>query len=227
MIVLLSGWAGVRTGMLPLALALRRRTERKVVRADLGLGLGCIRDSAQRAAELIARLTRDACDTRVDLVAHSMGGLVAAHLLKHIDRGRVIRSVVTLGTPHRGSPAAQLARGLTRGPLRGLAASLQQMVPGCEFLEELARADVPERSRLVSIAGLDDALVPALYAELPDAPRQYNANLARVGHLGLLLSAPVVDEVEKWLCPRVAPLRTVCYSPGGSGIFTRKLSIHS
>lgn len=209
--------------MLPLSLVLRQRLDREVIRADLGFGLGCIRESAQRAASQLDRAQFGRPDAKVDIVAHSMGGLVASYLLKYLDRGRRIRSVVTLGTPHRGSPAVLFARGL----LSGVSSSLRQMAPDSEFLRELAAVDVPVHSRLVSIAGLDDGLVPALYAELPPAPRQFTCQLRGVGHLGLLFSSEVFDAIEAWLTGRVSPLRSVGYPPGGSGILTRRLSTHS
>ncbi|MFI1378419.1 alpha/beta fold hydrolase [Embleya sp. NPDC020886] len=43
---------------------------------------------------------------RVVVVAHSMGGLVARYWLGPLEGRRVCRSLVTLGTPHRGAPTA-------------------------------------------------------------------------------------------------------------------------
>ncbi len=67
---------------------------------------------------------RELCDAinelgyeRVDLIAHSMGGLDARYALSHLGLASRVRSLVTVGTPHRGSPIADLA---TEGPL-GLA----------------------------------------------------------------------------------------------------------
>ena len=54
------------------------------------------------------RSTGDAA-TRVVIVAHSMGGLVARAALRRIDASRVAH-VVTLGTPHHGCLSARLAR---------------------------------------------------------------------------------------------------------------------
>lgn len=38
------------------------------------------------------------------LIGHSMGGLDARYLCAELDPGRRVRAVVTLATPHRGSP---------------------------------------------------------------------------------------------------------------------------
>ena len=66
-----------------------------------------------RAQELV--LAIDALPhPRIDLVAHSLGGLDARYALSHLGLSRRVRSLVTIGTPHRGTPIADLA---TRGPL--------------------------------------------------------------------------------------------------------------
>ncbi|MFT3693532.1 MAG: hypothetical protein QM831_10365 [Kofleriaceae bacterium] len=65
-----------------------------------------------------ARMLVDAIESlghaRVDLIAHSMGGLDARYAITHMGLGTRVRSLVTVGTPHRGSPIADLA---TDGPL--------------------------------------------------------------------------------------------------------------
>lgn len=51
---------------------------------------------------------------RVDLIAHSLGGLDARYALTHLGLARRVRSLVTVGTPHHGTPLADLA---IKGPL--------------------------------------------------------------------------------------------------------------
>src|SRR5207248_7006465 len=51
---------------------------------------------------------------RVDIIAHSLGGLDARYALAHCGLAKRVRSLVTIGTPHRGTPLADLA---TEGPL--------------------------------------------------------------------------------------------------------------
>ena len=46
---------------------------------------------------------------RVDVIAHSLGGLDARYALTHLGLSRRVRSLVTVGTPHRGTPLADLA----------------------------------------------------------------------------------------------------------------------
>jgi triacylglycerol lipase len=67
--------------------------ERAKVLADFVQGLGC---------------------DRVDVIAHSLGGLDARWALAHLGLSKKVASLVTIGTPHRGTPLADLA---VRGPL--------------------------------------------------------------------------------------------------------------
>ena len=62
----------------------------------------------ERARELV--LAIDALPhPRIDLIAHSLGGLDARYALTHLGLARRVRSLVTVGTPHRGTPLADLA----------------------------------------------------------------------------------------------------------------------
>ena len=66
-----------------------------------------------RAKELVAAIEALQHD-RIDLIAHSLGGLDARYALAHLGLAKRVRSLVTVGTPHRGTPIADLA---LRGPI--------------------------------------------------------------------------------------------------------------
>lgn len=204
MIVLFPGWIGTRLSLVPLQRALERRLGREVVRGDIGLGIGCIGASAQRAMDQIEVL---APPDRLDVIGHSMGGLVATFALKRLDRGRRIRTVVTLGTPHRGAPAVSAMP----WPASWISQAILQMSPASAFLRELHATPVPVDSRLVSIAALQDGIVPTLYARLARRPRQCNRDVRCGSHLGLLFSSAALDAIVRALgTPTVAAVRRPC-----------------
>ena len=101
----------------------------------------------ERARELCDAITALGHD-RVDLIAHSMGGLDARYALAHFGLASRVRSLVTVGTPHRGTPIADLA---TDGPL-GLArraiAALGMSMTAVDWLTTAAlerfNKDVPD-----------------------------------------------------------------------------------
>lgn len=68
---------------------------------------------ADRAAELAA-FVRGIPAKRVNLVAHSMGGLDARYALSKLGLSGKVASLVTVGTPHLGTPLADLGAGLER-----------------------------------------------------------------------------------------------------------------
>ncbi|MBL0219139.1 MAG: hypothetical protein IPQ07_35370 [Myxococcales bacterium] len=66
-----------------------------------------------RAAQLVAAIEA-LPHARIDLIAHSLGGLDARYALAKLGLASRVRSLVTIGTPHRGTPIADL---MLKGPL--------------------------------------------------------------------------------------------------------------
>ena len=200
-ILLLHGFGTSSRVLAPLARHLRRRLGRPVLRLRLGgalpLHLGDIRRTARAVQREIERVGGMSRAPYLDVVGHSLGGLVATYLLKVLDGGRRVRRVITLGTPHQGAPIA-LAGALVLGLV---ARALWQMVPGAPLLSELARLPVPERSELIAVASDADGLVPHRFARLLPAPRQRNARLPGLGHVDYLWSPDCFGFVQRALAP--------------------------
>jgi triacylglycerol lipase len=185
-IVLVQGFCATNVCLRWLESYLERSLERPIVRVRLGGRLatpfGCIRASAQIVADAIEKLARAPGFNHADLVGHSMGGLVATYALKRLDERRRIRRVVTLGTPHRGTPLA-FAGALLFG---AFSRAIWQMVPGSDFLRELEELPVPPGSELIAVGAGEDAIVPVEFAQVSPAPRHRNATLKSLDHLGFL-----------------------------------------
>jgi len=121
-----------------------------------------------RAQELVAAIEALSHE-RIDLIAHSLGGLDARYALAHLGLASRVRSLVTIGTPHRGTPIADL---LHNGPLdwmRRLASAIGMPLEALEWLstESLAQfnrdvPDVPGVRYACVVGGLhhDDSVVP-------------------------------------------------------------------
>jgi triacylglycerol lipase len=63
---------------------------------------------AQRLADLIRALP----EPRVNIVAHSMGGLDARYAISRLGLGGRVASLITIGTPHLGTPLADAGHAL-------------------------------------------------------------------------------------------------------------------
>ena len=85
---------------------------------------------------------------RIDLVAHSLGGLDARYALAHLGLATRVRSLVTIGTPHHGSPLADLFHEGQLDWLRRLVGVLGLPVTALEWLSSSAldkfNRDVPD-----------------------------------------------------------------------------------
>jgi triacylglycerol lipase len=108
------------------------------------------------------------------IVGHSKGGLVAAYYVKKLGGWHRARAVVTLGTPHHGTPLAYL--GL---PLGLVARSVLQLRPGSAFLELLHDGPWPTQVRLTSIWSRRDAWAPypSAVLETHDLPQLANVEV--------------------------------------------------
>jgi triacylglycerol lipase len=66
--------------------------------------IGCIK---QRATQLAQEIEDNGLSDPLYIIAHSMGGLDARYLIAHLpETGRRVATLVTIGTPHGGSTAA-------------------------------------------------------------------------------------------------------------------------
>jgi pimeloyl-ACP methyl ester carboxylesterase len=150
------------------------------------LNIGDIRDSAGLIARKVESIVAQTGIARVDIVGHSMGGLVGLDYLKRLGGRHRVRRLVMLGTPAQGTWSALL--GLVTAPL-GLASL--QLLPGSPFLRELAERPLPPGADVVSIGALRDWLAPVASTVL-DGVRHISLP---TGHSGLLVDAEVAEVV--------------------------------
>lgn len=159
-VLLLQGFFCTRRSLEPLERRLRRDGFR-VFTLDLGGLAG--RFNTRRIDDL-ARIVRGEVEriyarnpglAPLTVVGHSKGGLVAAWWVKRLGGHRRVHSLVTLGTPHRGTPVAWA--GIL---LAWLLPSLVQMLPDSAFLRRLWEDAWPAQVAVVSIFSRRDRVAP-------------------------------------------------------------------
>jgi len=189
-VLLLSGFASPRRAHAELERQLRRDGFRVFSLNLSGLlgafGLRGIDDLADQVRVRVERLyARDPELGPLTIVGHSAGGLVGAYYLKRLGGWRRSRALVTVGTPHQGTPLAYAAL-----PLGPLAPSLWQLAPGSSFLERL-RGPWPRGVRVTSIYSRHDRVTPFPSAVLDTLghPLARNVELETAGHRELLLGS--------------------------------------
>lgn len=67
-------------------------------------GNATIQENAAYLVPVIRRILRETGSEKVNIIAHSKGGLEARYLISTLGQAKHIASVTTLGTPHNGSP---------------------------------------------------------------------------------------------------------------------------
>jgi pimeloyl-ACP methyl ester carboxylesterase len=139
-------------------------------------------ENLSRAVDLLMEASGS---DKVDIVAHSMGGLVAAWYLAELDGQHKVRRLVTMGTPWKGSKAHVFA------------------------LREEGRDLAPESPVIAQVADLNHDIV-AIFSD--SDPKVFPASSCRhphaecielpdIGHLEMLMSArsfrAVVDALSR------------------------------
>ncbi|MEU5113158.1 alpha/beta fold hydrolase [Streptomyces longwoodensis] len=148
------------------------------------------------AAELLGRHIEEICDRtgspQVDVVGHSLGGLIARYYVQCLGGDLRVRTLVTLGTPHSGTRVAPLANA---HPI------VRQMRPESPLIQELQSPAPGCRTRFVSFwSDLDhlmDPLESACVAH-PDLHAE-NVRVTGVGHLALPVHPAVATGIRQAL----------------------------
>ncbi|MFC5380155.1 alpha/beta fold hydrolase [Aquipuribacter nitratireducens] len=115
----------------------------------------------------------------VDVVAHSLGGLIARYYVQRLGGHRHVRTLATAGTPHHGTHAAHLL------PTR----LGRQLRPGSDLVRELDEPAPGIGTRFVCLAsGIDHVILPRSSALLyhPDLPAEHTV-LPDIGHMSLAI----------------------------------------
>ncbi|MFH0516715.1 esterase/lipase family protein [Streptomyces sp. M41] len=148
------------------------------------------------AAELLGRHIEEICERtgshQVDMVGHSLGGLIARYYVQCLGGDLRVRTLVTLGTPHSGTRVVPLANA---HPI------VRQMRPGSAVLEELAGPAPGCRTHFVSFwSDLDHLMVPLETAciDHPDL-LAHNVRVSGIGHLALPVHPAVATGIRQAL----------------------------
>ncbi|MCZ7458495.1 esterase/lipase family protein [Streptomyces sp. WMMC940] len=190
--VLLHGFVDNRSVFVLLRRALVRQGGRHVE----SLNYSPLTCDIRTAAELLGRHVEEICARtgrqRVDIVGHSLGGLIARYYVQRLGGDRRVRTLVTLGTPHAGTRVAPLA---SAHPI------VRQMRPDSAVIEELRLPAPGCRTRFVSFwSDLDQIMVPLETARLehPDLIVR-NVRVSGIGHLALPVHPAVAAGIREAL----------------------------
>jgi triacylglycerol esterase/lipase EstA (alpha/beta hydrolase family) len=178
-VVFVHGLATNRSGFFPLQAYLRLQGHRR----QLGFNHGSRGSVESMALRLKRVLDANVGGGRIDLVAHSLGGLVSRYYLQRLGGARRVDRLITLGTPHHGTHAANFL------PTK----LVRQLLPESSLIRELNAQPEPEGLRTTSIvAGRDVLIQPVDSARCPFGS---SVDFDDFGHVELLFRPEVMSEI--------------------------------
>lgn len=190
-VVLIHGFMGTRGSMYPL----ERRLEEDgfcVLSFNLGLiNLKDIRTSAFRIQRKIDALLAETGVEEIDVIGHSMGGLIGLYMIKKLGAHKKVKRFILLGSPVHGTWAA-LAGIATVGLY---SASTWQILPRSKFLDELHKGPIPGDVEVHSVSAARDWVCPPSSTRL----RGSESHSVNLGHSSLVISAEVYRHVQNIL----------------------------
>lgn len=180
-VIVLHGYAMSRANYVLLA--------RRLAAAGLGpiIGfeywtLGRVGRAARQLGELVEDVCRATGASEVDLIGHSMGGVVSRYYVALAGGDARVKNLVTLGSPHAGTDLSAL----------GIGFPSKELVAGSTLTGRLAAAPLG-RTRFLAVWSRADSLVPAARQSAPAGAEVMI--LDDLGHLGLLASRRVAAAI--------------------------------
>lgn len=192
-VLIIHGFLGTRGSMYMLE---RRLVQDGFVCVSFNLGTLNVRDIRRSAFLIHRKIERILAQTpsqRIDILGHSMGGLIGLYYVKKLGGHARVRKLIMMGTPVRGTWAA-LAGVVTLGLW---STSSWQLLPRSRFLDELAQGPMPPGVEVHTIAAARDWVVPLQTTRLQGA----NATTVPLGHSSLVVSEEVYRRVVNTLRP--------------------------
>jgi len=192
-VLIIHGFLGTRGSMYLLE---RRLVDDGFVCVSFNLGTLNVRDIRRSAFLIHRKIERILAQTpsqKIDILGHSMGGLIGLYYVKKLGGHTRVRKLLMMGTPVRGTWAA-LAGVVTLGLW---STSSWQLLPRSRFLDELAQGPMPPGVEVHTIAAARDWVVPLATTRLAGA----NAMTVPLGHSSLVVSEEVYRRVVNTLRP--------------------------
>jgi pimeloyl-ACP methyl ester carboxylesterase len=192
-VLIIHGFLGTRGSMYMLE---RRLVDDGFVVVSFNLGTLNVRDIRRSAFLIHRKIERILAQTpsqRIDIIGHSMGGLIGLYYVKKLGGHTRVRKLIMMGTPIRGTWAA-LAGVVTLGLW---STSSWQLLPRSRFLDELAQGPMPPNVEMHTIAAARDWVVPLATTRLTGA----NAMTVPLGHSSLVVSEEVYRRIINALRP--------------------------
>jgi pimeloyl-ACP methyl ester carboxylesterase len=187
-VIVIHGYAMNRANFLPLAFRLARAGLGPIVGFEYWT-LGRVAAGARQLAWFVEQVQAITGSPQVDIIGHSMGGVVGRYYVQLLGGDGSVANLVTLGSPHCGCDVSDL----------GVGHPARELLVGSTLLQRLSLAPPPRDTRMTMIFSHADHLVPARTQEISELPRAERIVYDDLGHVALLGSRRVARDIIKRL----------------------------
>lgn len=177
-------------------IAFRRRLESEgwenVYTLNYSTRHGSITRMVEELAWKVEEILEKTHSSQIDIIAHSLGGIVARYYMTFGEGRGKVKNLITLGTPHQGTHKSVLLKPFTGG---SISADLRH---NSYLLRSLNQTALARDSKITSIYSAKDWVAgDENNCMVTGTPANAYRNIAfdHVGHLGLLYKQEVYDSV--------------------------------
>lgn len=127
---------------------------------------------------------------KVDIIAHSLGGIIARYYIQILTGHQKVKHCITLGTPHQGTLLSNV----------GIGKSIKEIRITSGLIKKLNSKPLPKSVSFTSFWSPFDAMVwPSRYAQIKHDSKTdshiQNIEVLNAGHAGLLFSKEVFYKI--------------------------------
>jgi pimeloyl-ACP methyl ester carboxylesterase len=181
-VIMLHGYAMNRANFVPLAFRLAREGLGPIMGFEYWT-LGRTAAAARQLGWFVDQVRAATGAEDVDVIGHSMGGVVARYYVTFAGGDGHVRRLITLGSPHGGTDVSGF----------GIGHPGRELVVGSKLITRLSAAPPPARTQITTIWSRADALVPGgRQSHVAGAERIMYDDL---GHVALLGSRRVARDI--------------------------------
>jgi len=178
-IIMVPGYALNSGSLWGLATYLRRQTGRTVVVVNNRPISAPVPVYARKLSQTIDAVLRQSGAKQVDLVGHSMGGIICAWAVNRMESAPQVRKLVTLGSPWKGTKYAAL----------GHLVQARDLLPGSSVIQDVQQ---PATAVTAIWSDADHLLIPITSGTTEGTE---SVELEMVGHMDMLMSMQTYSTV--------------------------------
>jgi pimeloyl-ACP methyl ester carboxylesterase len=162
---------------------------------------GNVLQMVEELGKRVEEIRKSTGASQIDIIAHSLGGIVSRTYMNLSEGRGKVRKLVTLGTPHQGTQLSFVAKGLSRGALD------KDLRVNSYLLRLLQDTTLPKSSEIVSVYSPFDWTVSpgenGIAKGVPQAAFK-NVRVDYIGHTGLLYSEDAFEAIVTAIQPESA-----------------------